>query len=152
MMNCQKMKRNERNEIKMKYTEFKKEFQKQIDRFQVFWAFSEQQFDEGMEKINCTDKSLIRAIGAGGYMLKENKQAFDKLFSDHEIREKELMQSDDEFLYSLLQYEFANHECHYTFDYQPVFDMFGLDRNDERVMKMFKEICKKEKEWQKING
>ena len=134
----------------MKYLELKEQRIKEINDFPVFWAFSKEQLEKGLKKINATKKEIV-SIGAGGYMRREDTPKFDKLFRDSEKRMQEALK-DDAFLIEALVYELGNHEYGYTYDDTDTIEFLGLDRDDEQVKRCLKEAKRIYNERQEVYG
>ena len=99
----------------MKYTELKKErssrFSKLCNDVGLFWAFDDNQLEEGMKKLNCKKSDLIN-YQMGGILLKKNVKMFIK--EDKKINtwfKKEFKKCD---LNKVIRYELNNYECYYT--------------------------------------
>ena len=68
-----------------KAIEIKKRHQEEINTFQgLFFAFSNNQLKEGLERVGLTetDTDKIYSIGAGGYIRKDRSKAFSDMFHD----------------------------------------------------------------------
>lgn len=111
----------------MKYTELKAKHQAEVNAFPLGFAFSEKQFNEMMEKWGLTpdDTDKIYSIGGGGYVRKSDSAAMHEMFARHEAEHKAAMQ-DDEYLFSMFNYELANHEYCITYDVTDALDALGL--------------------------
>ena len=99
---------------------------------QLFFAFSKEQFSEGLKKVIPPDK--IVSLGAGGYIPKRNVQKWIegvKEITDwrKSVIEKEQLQ-EEEILYHL-----SNFECFYTGDYYPV--LSETDYTEKQVRDVF---------------
>lgn len=110
-----------------KYSELKFKHQAEVDAFPLGFAFSESQFNEMMEKWGLTpdDTDKIYHIGMGGYVRKCDADAMHEMFERHEAEHKAAMQ-DDEYLFSMFNYELSNHEYCVTYDYRDALDALGL--------------------------
>ena len=92
-----------------KYEEITRKQYKGVEMTECFWAFSNSQFDEGIQQMSLEGKKLYHA-GSGLYGTKEGLDSYfkrAKSFSndiDKEIRENCIAQD-------VYDYEFANHEC-----------------------------------------
>lgn len=96
----------------------------------VFWAFSNQQFIEGMKENPIPEGEKYRKLGGGGYYPAKNA---DKLFTGtKEIEDKFYSDLTPEQMIQYVEYELHNHECFYTGDLEPVYDLF-----DGRFTKSF---------------
>lgn len=94
----------------------------------LFWAFSNSQLDEGLLKTNSTVKDIV-SIGAGGYIRRDELQAFKDLLERHATERKERLK-DQKILFDSLVYELGNHEYCITYNPQDALDALGLSRED----------------------
>lgn len=119
----------------MKYYDFKEKNNKVFHNFisrNVFFAFSQEQFKEGLEKFNIKEEEakdkLYRYVG-GGYILKsaveEEKQILKR---QHRLQNKYL--NNFKNLVNALEYEMNNHECGYTGNYSEGLYALGFSRKD----------------------
>lgn len=106
----------------------------------LFWAFSNDQLNEGLNKINATVKDIV-SIGAGGFILKTELQGFKDMLIRHELERKEL-KKDVKKLFDALVYEIGNHEYCITYDPQDALDALGLTKEDVDP-ELLKKACKK---------
>lgn len=111
----------------MKYSTLKFKHQAEVDAFPLGFAFSENQFNEMMEKWGLTpdDTDKIYHIGMGGYVRKCDADAMHEMFDRHKAEHEAAMQ-DDEYLFSMFNYELANHEYAYTYDLTDTLDALDL--------------------------
>ena len=73
------------------YQALKKRHADELNQFEgIFFAFSNEQFKEGMQKIGLTmeDTAKIYSLGAGGYILKEKSADFNAMFKRHAEEKK----------------------------------------------------------------
>ena len=114
------------------YTKLKKKHQDEVNAFPMFFAFSQQQFDEGMKKLGLepTDTDKIYKLGStGGFYRKSDSEALQEMFSRHVKEEADAIASDptgDGYIYQMFNYELANHEYGYTWDPEPTLDALGM--------------------------
>jgi len=98
----------------------------------VFFAFSNEQIEEGMKKCGYKDTSEIVHAGQGMYGSRENLRAFLAEYDNRAERVKN--ECDPQKVY---EYEFGNHECGYTGTDEEaiklVVDIFGKDRAKQVV-------------------
>ena len=113
------------------YQEMKDRQQKEFDAFPVGAAFSNQQFQQMMEKwgltVNDTDK--ICSIGGGCYIRKADIDAFVALINKTAAELKNAITADltgDGFIFDMFVYELANHEYCITYDLEDTLDALGL--------------------------
>ena len=84
------------------YTQQKKRHQDEISGFDgLFWAFSNEQLEEGKKKLSCENKDLI-SIGAGGFILRTQIQAFKDCMNRQAQERKDLKNDAAKNLFSLL--------------------------------------------------
>lgn len=105
----------------------------------LFWAFSNDQLTEGLNKINATVKDIV-SIGAGGFILKTELQGFKDMLDRHALERKEL-KKDVKKLFDALVYELGNHEYCITYDPQDALDALGLTKEDVDP-ELLKKACK----------
>lgn len=94
----------------MTYQEYKQQRQAEFNALPIFFAFSNQQFEEEMNKrgltVNDTDK--IYRLGMGGFYLREDAQKIrDYLNKPDELQD---LMKDHDFAVSAFRYEMDNHE------------------------------------------
>lgn len=94
----------------MTYTEYKSARQGEFNALPIFWAFSNRQFEEAMQKRGLTSKDTdkIFSIGHGGFALKSDKDVI-LAFLKKEDPLPELMK-DPAFAESAFFYEMCDHE------------------------------------------
>lgn len=105
----------------------------------LFWAFSKEQLNEGLLKINSKIEDVV-SIGAGGIIRKDEIDNFKALLKRHELERKELKNNLSE-LYKALVYELNNHEYCITYNPQDALDALGLTK-EELPEGMLRKACK----------
>lgn len=135
------------------YVEFKRNREKEINNFPMGFAFSNKQLEEGMKKLNVTDKSELLSIGAGGFIRKTDKEKFTNLMNKYDTEFKRLIEADktgEGFIYDMFYYELANHEYLYTLELDDTFDALGLTydniKNNIALEKGLKKAIKTQRE------
>ena len=109
----------------------------------VFWAFSNEQFNESKTPLKDGEKYVF--IGHGGYLPKGNLEALKIGLKENEKAYKQALKSNNLRLKEIA-YEFANYECFYTGDWAVVADMFpDVDRSI--IYKLYLKEYKKHIEW-----
>ena len=125
-------------DIKKTYQEIRDKKQKDYnDLFTncgVFWAFSNEQFKEGYQKVKPTmaEGEKLVDIGAGGYIPKHNVEAlkagtkaieatFKAQIAENNAREQHIL------------YELNNHECFHTGSIDEAIEALGEDYTAEEV-------------------
>lgn len=100
----------------MTYKEYRKQRQDEVNALPIFWAFSEEQFKEAMEKRGLTvdDTDKIYGVGGGGMCLLKDKPIIDEFLSKPDPL-RELM-NDPAFAEDAFYYELGNHEYHINWD------------------------------------
>ena len=114
------------------YEEFKDEHGKKLNSFEgIFYAFSDDQFNEGMQKIGLAPDELkaICSIGNGGYMLKTRRKDFHEMVNSFDA-DMSAMRKDRKCLLEALTYELKNHEFGYTGDASDALDSLGIKYNE----------------------
>lgn len=122
------------------YQQLKISQAKEMNEFKgIFFAFSNDQFKEGMEKVGLasTDTKLIFSLGAGGYILKTRANNFGNMLKRHTQELKDLRKSEKE-LVKAIAYELSNHEFCITGDVTDALEILNLTIEDTP-----KEILKK---------
>ena len=114
----------------MNYQEIKN---KQPELHECFFAFSNDQYKEGIEKNNLKDKKIY----SGGAGLYGTHEGITQLFDYYKNQSNEIAtQCEPQKVYEC---EFSNHECSYTNDDEEaikiVIDIFGKERAKEVTRK-----------------
>jgi hypothetical protein len=114
------------------YTELKQKQSKEINDFQgIFFAFSNEQFKEGMASLGlqAEDTKKIYSIGAGGYILKDRAKDFYAMLERFDSEKKELRKQ-EKTLVEALVYELKNHEFCITLDPNDALNALGWSAKD----------------------
>lgn len=127
----------------MTYSELKKQQREEFENFEIFFAFSNRQLEEGLESLGLkkNEQDKITHVGGGGYIKIENKGKMMDMAERHtKALENEL--EEETFFKDALTYELENHEYCITRDVDDALDALGLTRSkiDE---------SKNQKEWMK---
>ena len=124
------------------YQQMKDRQQKEFDAFPIGAAFSNQQFQQMMEKwglsVNDTDK--ICSIGGGCYIRKTDKEALRDLINRLNKEKQDAIAADltgDGFIFDMFVYELANHEYCITYDLEDTLDALGLTAEQINADKRF---------------
>ena len=107
-----------------------------MDTCQVFWAFSNSQFDEGKAKCNLQPDEKLIDIGVGGFMPAKHKDTYIQGMKDIYLTFKEAMK-DEKARKDHIAYELNNHEAYYTRDITSTLDALGEDFTKEEVLAVF---------------
>jgi hypothetical protein len=122
------------------YKELKNRHQEEVNNFPMVFAFSDEQFEEAMEKLgfslaNRDYVGNVASIGGGGYIRKADAEALHEMFDRHENELVDAIESDETgegFIYDMFMYELANHEYGYTGELEPTLESLGLSFDDVR--------------------
>lgn len=103
----------------------------------AFFAFSDQQFERGLEKLGIPEdeagKRLFSLGGTGGYMLKERSAGFHDLMSAADLERQQAIEDPDTgaaFAYDMFFYELNNHEFCITESTGETLDALGYTREE----------------------
>ena len=114
------------------YIELKRKHAEELNSFEgIFFAFSNEQFKEGMEKIGlkAEDTKAIYSLGAGGYIRKERSKDFSDMFKRH-AEERKTRKKEEKYLFDSLVYELKNHEYCITLDTADALNALGYNKED----------------------
>ena len=125
------------------YQEMKDRQQKEFDAFPIGAAFSQQQFQNMMEKWGLTvkDTDKICSIGGGCYIRKADIAAFTTLINKTAAELKNAITADltgDGFIFDMFVYELANHEYCITYDLEETLDALGLTPEEVNADELLK--------------
>lgn len=137
------------------YAEMKKRHQEEVNALPIYWAFTEERFDEVLKELgltkNDTDK-LCRAPG-GGFCLASDAQMIVSTLIRHSKELKAAVEADktgDGFIKDMFLSELRNHEYTYTCDVEETVESCGFTmeqvENDERLLHGLEAAAKKLRE------
>ena len=121
-----------------KYREMKERHRKEIAEFPMFFAFSDQQFAEGMQRLGLepTDTKAIYRLGdTGGFYRKSDAEQLRQMLVRHEREMQNAIAEDttgEGFIFDMFFYELANHEYCITYDYEDTLGALGLTNEEIR--------------------
>ncbi len=135
----------------MTYAELKTERQKRYDELMekvgIFWAFSNEQFEEGRKKYPLKKGFKYQSIGAGGYFAGQFKEEFvggmTKLNDWEKQARAEVRDTKSEIEKQIL-HELRNYECFYNGEIDDVVDLFEGVYSKEQIAKVYKKYFSKE--------
>lgn len=126
------------NELKKEYD---KKYNEELHKTGIFWAFSDQQFNENKTHKNAPDNEYLSVFG-GAYIHKSNKEKLDNFFKIIAPNlEKEFINKIN--IDDLIDYELANHEAYYTGEY---YDILYIIKNyynnysDDELLEKIKKV------------
>ena len=124
----------------MNYQQFLKISAERINGLPMFFAFSDAQFAEGMEKVGLAadDFKAIYKLGGGGFMKKTDSHLLEAVLEANE-RDRKAIIADDKELLAAIVYELGNHEYCITGDPEPTCSALDIDLNDGRIARLFQE-------------
>jgi hypothetical protein len=137
------------------YKELKNNHQNEVNSFPIFFAFSEDQFEEGMKTLRLKpyEKELICSVGMGGFILKADVEDYNNMFSRQD-EEMKLSINDYEtgenFIFDMFNYELSNHEYTYTYEIDDTISALGFTieeiEADERLLRGLNRACNYQRE------
>ena len=110
----------------------------------VTYAFSQSQLENAMKKLGANDKSELTSLfGYGDICLKSKAKEILLWVIDREKQKKNWLKglTTKEQNY-IIEYELYNHECNYTWDIEPVVDLFKDIFTHNDIMIVFHKITK----------
>jgi hypothetical protein len=120
----------------MKYQEFSNKQQNEFNSLPIFFAFNNEQFNEGMKNLGLEPEQTdqIFSIAGGGYIKKTDAPLLHN-FNKKQATDKIEFFKDDKNLLEALIYEMHNHEFCYDEDLTMIFDCLGMKAGklDERT-------------------
>lgn len=110
----------------------------------VTYAFSQSQLENAMKKLGANDKSELTSLfGYGDICLKSKAKEILLWVIDREKQKKNWLKglTTKEQNY-IIEYELYNYECNYTWDIEPVVDLFKDVFTHNDIMTVFHTITK----------
>lgn len=126
------------------YATFRQRQQDIVDAFPFGAAFSDQQITQMMHKFGLEDtpedRKKVIYIGAGCFVRKKDLKAMVDMFERIEAERKAYLADDDCFK-DALEYEFGNHECQISHEWENALKPLGLTMAEltEHQKQLFKE-------------
>ena len=123
--------------MKNLYVELQDKHQAEYNAFPMIFAFSNEQFNEGLKKLDATPKEIV-SLGYGSYIRKADVSDFEKMITRLNNEKSEMLNNNDRYTYQAFLYELANHEYGYTYDIEPTLQALNLTAdqvaNDHRLV------------------
>jgi len=126
------------------YLILKKNHEKEINDFPMFFAFSNEQLEEGLKKLKTTEKN-IRSLGYGGFIKSEDVKKYQNMLLNQSREHKNNMQKKG-YVYQMFKYELANHEFIITYDYEDTLSSLNLTSEEVAKNKLLSVQLEKAKE------
>lgn len=115
---------NLRNEKQQLFNDFSNKY--------IFYAYNQDQFNDGLNKLNCKESDLI-SVYPGTFLLKEKRNDFNELYKSLDI--SEILKNDIDLMEAAIYEELCNHEYIVLFDPQTtietVYNELGLTPDDK---------------------
>lgn len=119
------------------YAEMSRRHRKEMDAFPCFWAYSAEQFEEGMRKLGLdpgkkSDKDkIVPGIVGGMFLESENRTRLAVMLARHKKELSAAIAADKKgdrngFTFEMFRHELANHEYPYTRDPEETLDALGI--------------------------
>ena len=117
------------------YESLKQRQQAEFDAFPIQFAFSDQQFAEGMAALGLTpaDTDKIYSAPGGGFYRKEDSPRLKEMMDRFDRELQEAIAADETgegFIYEMFLYELDNHEYSYTGDMSDALDALGYTADE----------------------
>ena len=123
-------------------SEKEQRYNKLITDCRIFFAFNNDQFTEGLKKIELKEGEKIVALGAGGYIPKNEIDKFVQGQKEVNKWYKDTIK-DNKARKQNIAYELNNHEAFYTNDISDTLDALGEGYSEEEVLEVFRAEKKK---------
>lgn len=111
------------------YRQMQERHQKEMNDFPIAFAYSDQQFDDGMRKLGLDPSETDKVVRVfyGAFIRREDYDALMEMFERHSKEERDaFIKNEDDWAYHAFRYELANHEYSYTGDYEPALEACGF--------------------------
>lgn len=140
-----------------RYAELKRRQQEEFNAFPMQFAFSNEQFAEGMAALGLepTDTDKVYKAPGGGFYRREDSRRLKEMMDRFDRELAETIAADetgDGFIYEMFLYELDNHEYGYTMDRSDTLDALGYTAEEilenprlkRGIEKAVTEICRRE--------
>lgn len=103
------------------YVKFEQKLKDEINNFPIFFAFSDEQFEEALAKLGLTleEKDQVTHTDLCGFVRLTDLEAYNEMFKRHEKGLQEEIDADNDgsnFVKDMFKYELNNHEYTITGD------------------------------------
>ena len=114
------------------YVQLKERQQKEFNEFPIAYAFSEQQLEEALQKLQATKEEVVTVFNHGDIVKKENAPKLLEMMRRHDKEVEEAMK-DEKFAEGAFLYEMNNHE--YCINWSADEDVLGCFMLDFKKLK-----------------
>ena len=128
------------------YLQLQKKHEKEINSFPIFFAFDDEQFNEGLKKLNTTKENL-RSTNFGGFIKSEDIKKYQDMLLNQTKEHKKAMKG-EVYVYQMFRYELANHEFIITYDEEDTLNCLNLTFEDVKKSDfLFKQFNKAKEDY-----
>ena len=117
----------------------------EVEAFPLFYAFTDEALNEGMQRLGVDNFNDICKVGWATFIQKTDFNAYVEMIEQQQARKEEAFK-DDSFLKNALIYELFNHEYSYTLEPESAIEALGFQmqeiENNKRFMKILKQAEK----------
>lgn len=122
------------------------EFNRQeVEAFPLFYAFTDEALEEGMQRLGVDSFEEICKVGWATFVRKSDFNTYAEMIEQQQARKEEALK-DPLFLKNALIYELFNHEYAYTLEPDEAVEALGFQmrdvENNQRFMKILKQAEK----------
>ena len=112
----------------MRYVDYRAEKQAEFDKLPIFFAFSNKQFEEQLEKrgikVEEAHEHIYRLGDTGGFFLKKDAEQVKAVMCRNDNAElRQMMEADLDFAREAFEYEMFNHE--YAINWEGDYEVCG---------------------------
>ena len=116
-----------------KYDEIKEKHQNIVNEFPMKFAFSDDQFNQGMKELGLDPKDTdkVVSIGGGGFIRKTDAKRFGEVWDTLRKEHNDLIKADktgEGYIKDMFVSELENHEYGYTYELDDTLDALELTR------------------------
>jgi len=138
------------------YVELKKKHQTEMNDFPKIVALSNEQLVEGMRSkgLKPSDTKKLKNIGYGVFVLLDDWDKYKDMVLRHKAELDAAIKQDETgsgFIYTMFDYELANHEYCVTGEVEDALNALGLTLEqvnaDKRLLYGMKKACKNQCSW-----
>lgn len=114
--------------------------QKELEAFPAFYAFSNEQFEEGKKRLGVVEDTELYRGYAGMFYRKKDAETLRAMMRRFDKEKREAFK-DDKFFYDAVYSELANHEYCITYEDEETLDARGITMEaleaDQRMGKIY---------------